>query len=264
MKQLFMCGILCGAMVGVGALSAGAQGGNVVLGQTKGDQELIAKLRKIEPLPKDIRTPVLMIGDSMMRLLGPEMEKALTRKVGVSSSSFSSIGSGLARTDAFDWPKKVSELMVDKKPLVVVVTLGANDHQVLGTAGGARIPVDTPEWNKEYSRRLGQIMDILIRSGAKKVIWLGLPDMKDPVHAVYAKDVNELVRVEASTRPQVTIFDTAPVLSRTPGKYKAYVMGASGDIITVRNQDGIHVSPDGAKRLAEAISLTYWPDDASK
>ena len=261
MKHLnWLNAFVLGAAVCAPVLTSEAQ----VLGATRGDRELIEQLRKIGPLPKETRTPVLMIGDSMMRLLGPAIESELTHKEGVTASSFSSIGSGLARVEAFDWPRKVSDLMVDKKPIVVVVTLGANDHQVLGTAGGARISVDTPEWNKEYSRRLGQIMDIAIKGGAKKVIWLALPDMKDASQQAYAQTINGLVRAEAATRPEVTIFETAPILARHAGKYAAYVMGSDGQIITVRNADGIHVSPDGAKRLAEAIVLTYWPDDVKK
>ena len=55
-------------------------------------------------------TPVLMVGDSMMRLLGVAMEKQC-KKAGIQPAvSFSSLGSGLVRPNVFDWNAKIDEL----------------------------------------------------------------------------------------------------------------------------------------------------------
>ncbi len=225
---------------------------------TASDKLLVEKLSKMEALPREQQASVLLMGDSMMRLFGSAMEKELLKKEGVTASSFTSLGSGLARLDAFDWMAKASVLMEEKKPATVIVSLGANDHQVLMSASGEKIPVDTPEWNQEYGRRIGKILDLLVTGGAKRVIWLTLPDMKEPAHQEYASVVNKLVAEQAATRQTVMLFDTAPILARKPGKFVSYVMGADGSIITVRDRDGVHLSADGAKRLAQALVLAYW------
>lgn len=225
---------------------------------TASDKALGDQLKLVEALPKEQRSPVLMIGDSMMRLLGNALEKELGKIPEVKASSFTSLGSGLARLDAFDWMAKSIALMDEKKPSTVIVSVGANDHQVLVDLSGKKILVDTPAWSLEYGRRVKQIMELLTQGGAKRIIWLTLPDMKEPTQQSYAQTVNKIIAEQAATHPVVSLFDTAPILARKPGKFVSYVMGADGSVITVRDSDGVHLSTDGAKRLAQAIVLAYW------
>ena len=225
---------------------------------TASDKTLGDQLKKVEALPKEQRSPVLMIGDSMMRLLGNALEKELGKIPDVKASSFTSLGSGLARLDAFDWMAKSIALMDEKKPSTVIVSLGANDHQVLVDLSGKKILVDTPAWSLEYGRRIKQIMELLTQGGAKRIIWLTLPDMKESTQQSYAQAVNKIITEQAALHPVVSLFDTAPILARKPGKFVSYVMGADGSVVTVRDTDGVHLSTDGAKRLAQAIVLAYW------
>lgn len=205
--------------------------------------------------------PVLMIGDSMMRLLSVAMEKELKAAGVQPATSFSSLASGLARMDAFDWFDKVAELMKERQPRTVVVTLGANDRQTLKDALGRVVPAGTPEWEKEYGLRVGRIMDELIKGGAKRVIWLLLPDMRDSVQQEYAQAVNALFAREAAAetrKDKVTLFDVRPLLTRKPGTFSRYVMAPNGAALTVRDTDGIHLTAPGAQRVAQALVKTYW------
>lgn len=251
-KMIGILGTVCFAAVVFGAdIPAG-------VGMTTSDRVLTQKLSSLKALPVEERGTVLIIGDSMMRLLGTELEKEFAAHSNVTAMSFSSLGSGLARQDSFDWPMKISELTQAKKPSVVIISLGANDRQALTSATGEKLVPETREWSAEYALRLGQIMDLLITSGVKHVIWLQLPDMKSEQNQGHAIEVNRLVAEQAAKRPQVLLFETAPVLARKPGKFVSYVMGRDGAVITVRDPDGIHLSSDGAKRLAQAIVLAYW------
>ena len=251
-KTLSIAGMVCFAAVVFGADLAGDGM------TTSSDRMLLQKLSEIKALPVETRGTVLIIGDSMMRLLATEIEKEFAKLPNVSAMSFSSLGSGLARQDSFDWPMKLSALTLEKKPAVVIVSLGANDRQALSSATGEKFLPETREWNAEYAVRLGQIMDLLIKGGVKHVVWLQLPDMKSEQNQRHAIEVNRLVAEEAAKRPQVVLFETAPVLARKPGRFVSYVMGGDGAVITVRDSDGIHLSSNGAKRLAQAIVLTYW------
>lgn len=205
--------------------------------------------------------PVLMIGDSMMRLLGIAMEKELKAAGVQPAASFSSLASGLARMDAFDWFAKVDALMSEHKPATVVVTLGANDRQSLKDATGRVVLFGTQEWEKEYALRVGRIMDELIKGGAQKIIWLLLPDMKEPVQQTYAQFVNTLFEREAATearKDKVVLFDMRPLLSRKPGTFSLYVMAPNGAALTVRDADGVHLTNPGAQRVAQSLVKTYW------
>jgi len=205
--------------------------------------------------------PVLMIGDSMMRLLGIALEKELKAANVQPATSFSSLGSGLARMDAFDWFAKVQSLMAEHKPATVIVTLGANDRQTLKDAAGRVVPFGTPEWEAEYSLRIGRIMDEIDKGGAARVIWLLLPDMKEPVHQEYAQLVNAIAKKEATVdarKDKFVLFDMAPLLSRKPGTFSMYMMAPNGSALTVRDVDGVHVTSVGAQRVAQAIVKTFW------
>ena len=205
--------------------------------------------------------PVLMIGDSMMRLLGIALEKEL-KSAGVQPAvSFSSLASGLARMDAFDWFAKVDELMSEHKPATVVVTLGANDRQALMDSTGRVVQFGTPDWEKEYALRVGRIMDDLLKGGAKRVIWLLLPDMRDGAQQEYAKSVNELFarEIAAETRKdKIVAYEMAPLLSRRSGKFSLYMMAPNGAALTVRDADGVHMTNPGAKLVAQAIVKKFF------
>ena len=205
--------------------------------------------------------PVLMIGDSMMRLLGLAMEKELKAAGIQPATSFSSLASGLARMDAFDWFAKVDALMKEHKPATVIVTLGANDRQSLKDTSGRVVPFGSPEWEKEYALRVGRIMDELLKGGATRVVWLLLPDMREPVQQEYAQFVNGIfARQQAveTRKDRVVLFDMAPLLSRKPGQFSLYVMAPNGSVLTVRDADGIHLTNPGAQRVAQSLVKTYW------
>jgi hypothetical protein len=208
------------------------------------------------------RSPVLMIGDSMMRLPGHAMERELSRLPGIQATSFSGIGTGLARLDAFDWLGKIDELCADLHPKVAVVALGANDRQpmLLPDNHGLAQP-GSPEWDTEYGRRVGQAMDRLAAGGCQQVIWLQLPPMRDAVVDDFAKRINGLVAEAARTRPAVVVHDFSKLVAdrRTGGYVERMMDPMTAAAIRVRDPDGIHLTPDGARMLATALIKEYWP-----
>lgn len=213
-----------------------------------------------QKLEADEREPVLMLGDSMMRLLSREMEKAL-KKEGIEANSYTSIASGLARLDALDWLAKIEEMMEEHKPATAVITLGANDRQPLRDMSGEVLQFGTDEWRTEYGNRVGRAMDTLIAQGAKRVIWLCLPDMKQHAQQAFAEMANEIYVEQAaveSRKDKVVLFDMRAIVGRKPGKYSAYIMSPRGEALTVREQDGIHLTMVGARLVSEALVDTFW------
>ncbi len=207
-------------------------------------------------------TPVLMIGDSMMKLLGHEMEKAFAKAKVQPAVSFSSLGSGLVRPSAFDWTAKITELLATNEPHTVFVCLGANDRQPIELPGGGIVRYeDAVEWRATYSQIIGSVMDQLIEGKVKRVFWMLLPDMRDTVNQEHAQLVNEVVKEQAADEKRkdiVYLYDLASALARRPGKFTQYMMSPTGQSLTVRDPDGVHLSVDGGKMVAQKILKEFW------
>lgn len=208
-----------------------------------------------------LETPILLIGDSMMRIMGHAMERRCKAE-GIDATSFASLGSGLARPDAINWVEKAGELIAEHKPATVVALFGANDRQTLRNSDGREIHYGTPAWRVEYTARVSGFIDAVLEDpGVKHLVWLLLPDMKDPQQQEHGLLINEIVAEEAAkdTRlGKMLQFDMRSVLTRQPGTYTAYVMSPTGLALTVRDPDGIHLSSTGGKLLAEALVKRYW------
>lgn len=224
----------------------------------------LANPAQAETVPTDsspANSPVLMLGDSMMRLPGRAMQRKLSRMPGIEARAFSGIGTGLARLDAFDWLGKIDELCAEFHPKVAVIALGANDRQPMQLSGTQVVRPGTPAWNAEYAGRIGQAMDRLKAGGCERIIWLLLPPMRDAVVDAFAQDVNQSIVAEAASRSGVAAHDfTHLVADRRTGGYTDRVMDPhTAAAIRVRDPDGIHLTPDGARLLATALIQEYWP-----
>lgn len=206
-------------------------------------------------------TPVLMVGDSMMRILGANMEKEF-RQAGIQPAvAFSSLGSGLVRPSVFNWFTRLDELLKENQPKTVFVALGTNDKQALETEEGAIIPYGGPAWEAAYRQCLARFMDQLLAADVDLVVWFLLPPMKDPAVQEHAQTVNRIATELASEdarKEKIFLFDMASCFSRTPGKYSQYMMDQSGAAITVRDPDGIHLAVGGAKAVAKACVKNFY------
>ncbi len=201
-----------------------------------------------------LEPPVLLIGDTMMLVLGRELERALVNAGVHSVTSSCSFASGLARPSLFDWDAKLGMLSAAQRPRSVCVAVGVADRQSIETEKGNVQYGRADEWREAYSVRVGKVMDGLAEAGVRQIIWFLLPDMKERIHQEHARLVNEIVIEQATARTNtVVLFDLAPILSRRPGTYTRYVMAADGGAITVRDPDGMHLTREGAKLVSEAL-----------
>lgn len=196
-------------------------------------------------------TDVVVIGDSMMKSVARALKKECTRR-DMSVEVLTSIGSGLARLDLFDWHLKVSDLVAEHKPRIVFVMMGANDNQAMQTGGGT-LPFGSAGWGLEYGRRAGKLMDILIEAGASDIIWIGLPCMREKGLDDDVKVISRIVDQQALARPSVEFLSTYKMFSKK-GNYSAYIIQKSGMPLDVRSIDGIHLNSNGAELLAGTVT----------
>lgn len=199
---------------------------------------------------------VLAMGDSMMRTVARVMRRDMRRQ-GIEVESAVTIGAGLARLDLFDWHAEAESAIRQHKAPTVVVMMGANDNQPLRTSAGV-LPFNTPAWEVEYGRRVGQLMDLLLAGGAERIIWLGLPCMRE---SDLDRDVALMTRIvsqQAEARPAVSYFPTRQIFCPGDGSYSSYITLPNGMPLEVRSEDGIHLSRQGAEHLAGILMETFF------
>ena len=160
---------------------------------------------------------------------------------------------GLTRPDFYDWPAAFAEDMAEHRPEVVFVLFGGNDSQgIIGPNGRALPGPSDAGWREEYARRVAGVMDLL-RADDRVVYWVGLPPMRDDGFDGRAEVMNEIYRTAAESRPWMTYLDTHPILGDEHGRYVDRKKDASGDLVDLRQKDGVHLSQPGATRLARVM-----------
>ncbi len=195
---------------------------------------------------------ILVCGDSMVKIVARSLTREFAGVPAVRLTQLVSIGTGLARPDVFDWPARIQEASADR-PEAVAIMLGANDGQNLRTAAGAVVLEGTPEWTAEYAGRVAGVLAQAKAAGARHILWIGMPDMRERKLHADAQRINEIARAECAKVEGAQFFDTAPLFSPKPGTYNAYIVQPGGKPLLVRSSDGGHLNSDGADLLARAI-----------
>ncbi|GIU85104.1 MAG: hypothetical protein KatS3mg008_1879 [Acidimicrobiales bacterium] len=189
----------------------------------------------------------------MMQALGESL-LAIMEQSGVMDAEVEArIATGLTRPDFFDWPGHLRREVLPSDPELVVVMFGANDAQGIQLPDGSVRRRFEQGWLDEYRRRVGEVMDLLRDpEGDRLVVWVGQPPMR-PGTVAGVEKMNAIYWEEARERPWVVYFDSWPFLATTEGQYADYLPNAAGQAERVRKQDGIHLTREGADRLAAEI-----------
>jgi hypothetical protein len=191
-------------------------------------------------------------GDSTAGGLGAALQP-LADASGLETTIDYKVSSGLTRDDFYSWPDRLREQIPQVQPGIVVVMFGGNDAQPIALPDGRKVNVDNPDWATEYGRRVGETMDYLSADG-RKLVWVGVPSANAPGFNARLTILRDVLLEQASTRTQVTFVDTWPLFNGPDGTYADYVVDESDRLAKkMRAQDGYHLNPAGAKRLARLV-----------
>lgn len=199
---------------------------------------------------------VLVVGDSDAGTFGPYL-KQLVDATGVARTTVDyKVSSGLARPDFYNWPQHLAAVLPELQPDIVVVTFGGNDAQGLSEPDGTNRPewIDPvtakATWTDEYTRRAGEVMDMLAEGG-RTVVWVGIPNDDSPEMSARLAVQDEAVRAALATRPHVHFVDTWARFSSGNGGWAEYVVDPRDGVgKAVRASDGFHLNQNGAEILA--------------
>jgi lysophospholipase L1-like esterase len=194
---------------------------------------------------------VLSVGDSLGIDFGDALVNDLAATGVVHAVLDAHVDTGLSRPDYFDWPLELSNDLVEDRPQLVVVFLGANDPQNI-VSNGTALTFGTTAWDDAYAARVGAFMRAATDAGAR-VLWVGMPPMADPGLSAAMQALNRIYESQAATHPGVHYFASWPVLSNPQGGFAYFLPDAAGNVVTVREPDGTHIAPDGAELLSRAV-----------
>lgn len=194
---------------------------------------------------------VWLVADSFGELFGPALVNR-GQDLGLIEADYDfRFITGLTRPDYFDWPAHAAARLPEVEPDVVVAMFGGNDGANLAVDGNV-LEVGTPEWQAEYARRVGEMMDVL-RGGAQHVYWVGMPIMKSDSFSEKVQMMNGLYEAEAEERPDVTYVDIWELFQDDTGAYSTYLPDGSGELVRMRAPDNAHFWWGGAYRLSDFL-----------
>ncbi len=182
-------------------------------------------------------------GDSLAGSLGPSLGELTAATGVVQPVFFSKVSSGLGSPDFFDWPKRGAEEMMKLDPEVSVFIIGANDFSLVGK--------EPANWRPQYEQLVEQMMTLLIGDD-RIVYWVGAPVFKDN-RSEKIVQLNEVFQRVASRHPEVVYVDAYQLFAGPDGKYTPFLPDGEGETLRVRDDDGVHFTPEGGDLLADAV-----------
>lgn len=206
-----------------------------------------------QPAPKKIvqkaddAPRILVAGDFMASGLHWGLEQAYSENPNVVFVDKGSGLSGLVRDDVLNWPVKISDYIEETKPVAVIVLVGMNDRQQMRLPDG-RVNKFTDPWMQAYNNRVETLVKA-VRDRNLPLIWLGLPPVSSGnMNADYLV-FNGIYRekVEAAGGVFVDVWDG---YTNAEGAFVSAGPDINGQIVRLRNSDGINMTRAGMRKLA--------------
>jgi hypothetical protein len=206
-----------------------------------------------QPVPKTIivksenAAKILVAGDFMADSLHWGLEQAYSSNPDAVFVNKASGLSGVVREDVVNWPEALGQLIDEQKPVAVVMLVGMNDRQQMRLEAG-RVPKLSEPWKAEYDRRVDGAVKA-VRSRNVPLLWLGLPPVKSGAMNTDYLVFNEIYRakVEAAGGRFIDVWDG---FTNAEGQFVSAGPDINGQIVRLRNADGINMTRAGMSKLA--------------
>jgi len=153
------------------------------------------------------------------------------------------VSSRLTNPDPVDWPAHLRAQLKATRPELGVFMIGINDPGMPMIADGQFTMYPKRAWLQEYESRADRLMKLMLRTGVKRVYWVGLPIMPEKGQTNQVKRLNVLFKHAAAKHPDVVYVDTFELLKDKKGRFDP----------SVRSGDGVHFTDEGAGRIVDAI-----------
>ncbi|EFE09342.1 SGNH/GDSL hydrolase family protein [Citrobacter youngae] len=218
--------------------------------------ELISVLGPMKTSPEKVVLPagkkVLMIGDSMMEGVAPQIISLLKKEHQIGGVNLSKRSTGLAYPSFFNWPKTTENALVREPDIgLLIVFMGPNDPWDMPSERNRHfLKFKSAEWESEYRQRIERILASAQQRNIP-VIWALPPVMRKSKLNAGVSYLDTLYASEVSNSGGVTV-DVNTLFGYKDNHYSPNAV-IDGKKMRVRADDGIHYSPEGQRLIARAI-----------
>jgi lysophospholipase L1-like esterase len=205
----------------------------------------------VKPRPQDLSflPNILATGDSLMQGLDAILDDRLSGEAQVDKDVH--IGSGLSKPVIVDWAKLPTRQVREFQPKATLLFLGTNDGQPIQNAQGTFVACCDEPWIAEYTILARRAMKTYLQNGSGRVYWLKIPAARDDRRVELIAAVNQALDRAAKGLKGASVLDMSAVF--TPGGVYRDTMTYKGQVVRVRQQDGIHLSNAGARIAADVV-----------
>jgi hypothetical protein len=201
----------------------------------------------LNPFPDKDRYRVQVYGDAMADGLLEGLAELMAAEARFDIDKKHRWLTGAIKADADQEAKTIEGRLQSDAPHIVVVMLGAADRIAI-RRGNQRLGVGSDEWKAEYSRRLDAVMRAF-RKKSVALFWIGLPVMRRQDASDDAEMMNELFRSRALANG-ARFVDIFAAFAEADKSYASHGPDVAGKIRLLRDQDGVHFTGAGYRKLA--------------
>ena len=174
--------------------------------------------------------------------LGWALEPVLQDSKVFKPITFYKESSGICRYDFFDWQQQIETVVKTAKPQAAVIMMGTNDTQSVWK-DGEWISYGDMAWKQAYEERVGDIIDTMLKGGARRVYWVGMPIMGEGWRNSRMRLINKIFQKQSEKRPGAEYIDIWDLYTTSDGSFDA----------SLRLGDQVHFTGDGQALLAEQV-----------
>ena len=196
---------------------------------------------------------ILDIGDSIGEDLGIGLGDVLGSDPAVKVIQSAVGNTGLADPGYYNWPANLAGQLKQYHPKIVVVMLGGNDWQPFLTGPNTAAIPGTAYWRSAYGQRVAGLINEATSAGAA-VFWVGLPPMapSSALPPAMSPALNAVFQAQAAANG-ATYVPTWNAFTNAAGQYAEFLPNAEGQLVAVRDPDGVHLAPPAGCDLAATI-----------
>lgn len=228
----------------------------VVQYTVKSSDPAVPSSSESEMIHLKVNDKVVFVGDSMMQGIAPYVQKWLKSEYQLDGIDLSRHSTGLSNPQFFDWQNAVTQAFNTHKDLkLMIILIGINDARDLPNPN-ANPPIarfKTPDWEKIYLARVNEMVQAAKKANAK-ILWLGIPHVKNPVLNEKMAYLDELLENELQKEKEHVLWlKTSDLLSDGEKKYQENIV-LDGESVVIRANDGIHLNARGQQFMADYIA----------
>lgn len=180
-------------------------------------------------------TVYLLAGDSVMEDIAPAFAE-VTRRSGARVEEYIQRGSDVG--DPFvDWGAELEQVVRDRDVDVVVLLADVRGDTV-----------------QEASTTARALVLRLQRAGVKDVVWIARPAVRNVQYEAGRRFRHEVLMETQRQTDGLTVLDPGSALVSSQGGYSTYLVDEDGVRVRVRQQDGVHLTVDGARIVAQSLA----------